>query len=86
MKSLYSNATVVWDEFEIVKRESLIREIPILLQSAWRELNPKIQFIRCETPVLTPEKYLKSHIENKFKGLKYLRVNVSRVYTSILAA
>jgi hypothetical protein len=66
MKTLWSNATVMWNESEIIRRENLIREIPVQLLDAWRTLNPAVQMERCETPILTPEDRLKSHIETGF--------------------
>jgi glycyl-tRNA synthetase (class II) len=66
MKQCFSNATVMWNEREIVRRENLIREIPCLLLSAWRDLNQAVQMERCETPILTPGDRLKGHIETGF--------------------
>ena len=54
MKNCFSNATVMWSELEITRRENLIREIPGQLLAAWRDLNPAVQMERCETPILTP--------------------------------
>lgn len=67
MKTCFSNATVCWNEQEIARRESLIREIPLLLQNTWQALNPAVRMERCETPVLVPADRLKSHIEAKFE-------------------
>jgi hypothetical protein len=66
MKKCYSNATVAWDEREIARRESLIREIPLLLLDTWRALNPAVAMERCETPILTPAEKLQSHIDTGF--------------------
>lgn len=66
MKNCFSNATVLWTEREILRRESLIREIPVLLLDTWRTLNPAVQMERTETPILTPAEYLAGHIEAKF--------------------
>lgn len=66
MKPCFSNSTVSWNEFEITRRESLIKEIPILLLKTWREINSAVKIERCETPILTPAKYLQSHIDNEF--------------------
>lgn len=66
MEKCFSNATVLWNEREIVRRESLIREIPLLLLHAWRDLNPAVQMERTETPILTPADQLTGHIEAKF--------------------
>jgi hypothetical protein len=57
----------MWSEQEIVYRENLIREIPIVLKKSWCELNPIIQFERCETPILVPASYLDSHISKGFE-------------------
>lgn len=77
MKNCFSNATVYWNEQEILRRESLIREIPALLLSGWQNLNPSVKMRRCETPILTPADYLKSHIDTGFNLIKaggsYLR-------------
>lgn len=67
MKKCFSNATVAWSEPEILRRESLIREIPVLLLGAWRDLNPAVQMERIETPILTPAEYLKGHIDTGFE-------------------
>lgn len=69
MKPCFSNATVSWNERDILRRESLIREIPALLLDVWRGLNPAVQMARCETPVLTPASKLQGHIEQKFELL-----------------
>ena len=66
MKTCYSNATVMWSEREILRRESLIREIPVLLLDVWRGLNPAVQMERTETPILTPVEHLRGHVEAKF--------------------
>lgn len=66
MQSCFSNATVMWNEAEIVRRENLIREIPLLLLTAWRNTNPAVQMERCETPILTPGNRIQGHIETGF--------------------
>lgn len=66
MQNCYSNATVMWNEAEIVRRENLIREIPKVILDAWTELNPAVRMERCETPVLTPAEKLQGHIETGF--------------------
>lgn len=66
MKQCFSNATVMWNEQEIVRRESLIREIPLLLCAAWQELNPAVRMERCETPVLVPVERLQGHVDSGF--------------------
>lgn len=69
MEACFSNATVMWNEREIVKRENLVREISTLVLFEWRKLNKVVQLERCETPILTPKEKLKGHIEEKFKLL-----------------
>src|SRR5665811_859062 len=66
MEQCFSNATVMWTEREILRRESLIREIPVLLLDVWRNTNQVVQMERVETPILTPGEYLQSHIDAKF--------------------
>lgn len=67
MKQCFSNATVMWNEQEINRRESLVREIPALLLSTWRGLNRAVAMERVETPILTPGAELKSHIDVGFE-------------------
>jgi hypothetical protein len=67
MQQCFTNATVCWNEFEIARRESLIREIPILLKGVWQNLNRSVDFKRIETPILTPASYLQGHIDAKFE-------------------
>jgi len=69
MKTCFGNATVAWNEFEIARRESLIKEIPILLMDTWRNMNPAMKMERCETPIITPENLLQNHINNNFNLL-----------------
>lgn len=66
MKTMFSNATVRWTEAEIEARESLIREVPVILGAAWRRLNPRVRLERVETPVLTPAVALEGHIKTGF--------------------
>lgn len=67
MENCFTNATVSWNETEIIKRESLIREIPQLIYTQWHSLNRMVSMERIETPILTPASRLKSHIEEKFE-------------------
>lgn len=67
MEKCFSNATVSWLDFEILRRESLIAEIPLLLKKAWKALNHSVDFHRVETPILTPASYLQSHIDANFE-------------------
>lgn len=70
MDNCFSNATVMWDNEDIAKREALILEIPILLNNVWRALNRSFYMERCETPVIVPESVLKSHIDQNFELIK----------------
>lgn len=73
MRQMFSNATVMWNEYEIELRESLVREIPVLIKDAWLELNDAVRMERVETPILTPEGMLQGHIEAKFDLIKVSR-------------
>jgi glycyl-tRNA synthetase (class II) len=57
----------MWNEFEIIRRENLIREIPCLLKMTWETLNRAVRMERCETPILTPAEKLQSHINTGFE-------------------
>ena len=70
MNAIFTNATVSWNEFEIARRESLIREIPLLLIDTWRTLNPAMKMERCESPILVPREKLASHIATGFDLLE----------------
>lgn len=83
MDKCFTNATVMWNEQEIIKRENLIREIPSILQKAWRDLNSAVQFERCETPVLTPASYLESHINKHLRLLNTGRRGYLRPETTV---
>jgi len=67
MKNCFSNATVSWNQLEISRRESLIREIPLIIQDTWVRLNPAVYLERVETPVLTPAAKLEAHLEANFE-------------------
>lgn len=67
MEQCFSNATLLWTEQEIARRESLIAEIPLVLKAVWQGLNPAVSFTRIETPILTPASRLKGHIDAKFE-------------------
>jgi len=82
MNTLFSNATVVWNELEILRRENLIKEIPALILNTWQNLNHAVKMERCETPILTPADFLKSHIETGFELIEtsrgYLRPETTK--------
>lgn len=61
---------VMWNEEEITRRESLIREIPLLLKNTWNEINRAIRMERVETPILTPANKLEGHIKTGFNLIK----------------
>lgn len=61
MKTIFTNATVMWDELEIERRDQYVRQIVLILTESWQRLNQSVKFRRVETPILTPDKYLVSH-------------------------
>lgn len=61
---------VMWNEEEITRRESLIREIPLLLKNTWNGINRAIRMERVETPILTPPEKLEGHIKTGFNLIK----------------
>lgn len=69
MEPIYSNSQVIYNELDIEKRESLIRELSVIVKNSMQSLNPSVKFARVETPIITPESYLQTHIENKFQML-----------------
>lgn len=82
MKQCFSNATVMWDEPEIARRESLVREIPLQLLDAWQSWNQAVRMRRVETPILTPEGKLKSHVETGFNLVPAGRMGFLRPETT----
>lgn len=66
MRTCFTNATVMWDEDEIILRESLVARIPSMLKSAWYDLNPAVQMRRVETPILVPGDRIQGHIDTGF--------------------
>jgi hypothetical protein len=81
MKKLYSNATVMWSEQEIIRREALINQIYQVLYATWRDMNRAVQFYRVETPIITPAEFLKGHTDEGFPMLQcergYLRPEIA---------
>jgi len=73
MKTIYSNATVLWTEREIEERDALVKQCYQAIREAWFGLNPAVQFQRVETPILTPAEYLKGHIDAGFPLLSCSR-------------
>jgi len=81
MQKIYSNATVLWTESEIVQRDALINKIYQILRQTWVEMNRAVQFYRVETPIITPDKFLNGHVSEGFPMLKcergYLRPEIA---------
>jgi len=69
MKQMYSNATVMWDETELVDRECLITQCAQLISEAWTGMNRAVRFRRVETPILTPANALGGHVAQGFPML-----------------
>lgn len=69
MKALFSNATVLWTEAEIIHRENLVRAIPQMLMETWQNINRAIRMVRVETPILTPASAIQGHIDEGFELL-----------------
>jgi len=76
MEQLYSNATVMWTERDIVEREALVNQCVATLKETWRGMNRAVQFTRVETPIITPAQYLESHEEEGFPMLRCERGNL----------
>lgn len=66
MQTMFSNATVMWTEQEIVERDCLVRQCFQIVNRAWSDLNSAIRFRRVETPVITPPSELHGHIKAGF--------------------
>lgn len=73
MKTMFSNATMMWNEKEINEKEYLIKKIYMIVSGAWKDLNKSINFSRVETPILTTKLALKSHSGAGFKMLETSR-------------
>lgn len=69
MQTLYSNATVWWDEREIAERDALIALCFHTVSDAWTGMNPAVRFRRVETPILTPAEALAGHVACGFPML-----------------
>lgn len=67
MKACYTNATVMWSEQDIIKRENLVREIESIIKNTLISLNSAVNMFRCETPILTPALKLQEHISTGFE-------------------
>jgi hypothetical protein len=69
MRQLFSNATVMWDEREIIEREALVRQCVAIVSDEWTGMNPAVRFRRVETPTLTPDSELAGHVAEGFPML-----------------
>ncbi|MEM6260468.1 MAG: aminoacyl--tRNA ligase-related protein [Planctomycetota bacterium] len=69
MKQMFSNATVMWDERDLVERESLIAQCVQIVSDEWTGMNRAVRFRRVETPTLTPASNLAGHIAEGFPML-----------------
>jgi len=82
MEQLYSNATVMWTEKELIEREALVNQCVASIKHIWTVMNPQVKFQRVETPIITPGSLLQSHIEEKFPMLQcergFLRPETTR--------
>lgn len=69
MIPLFSNATVMWTEREILERESLVSLCRQIVSDVWTGMNPAVRFCRVETPTLTPASSLEGHLAAGFPML-----------------
>ena len=73
MKAMFSNATVMWDEHEIIERDALVSLCYSLVSDAWTGMNRAVRFRRVETPILTPAAVLAGHVGAGFPMLETKR-------------
>lgn len=66
MRTMWSNATLMWDEQDLVERDALVLQLVGLVREAWTSLNPAVSFRRVETPILTPPDALRGHLDEGF--------------------
>ena len=82
MEQLYSNATVMWGERDLIERDALVNQCIASIKHIWTVRNPQVKFARVETPIITPAEYLESHINEGFPLLQcergYLRPETTR--------
>lgn len=69
MRAMFGNATVMWDERELIERDALIQQCVALVSDEWTGMNPAIRFRRVETPTLTPDSELAGHVAEGFPML-----------------
>jgi aspartyl/asparaginyl-tRNA synthetase len=69
MKQMFSNATVFWDERELIERDALVAQCVSLVSDEWTGINRAVRFRRVETPTLTPESELAGHVTEGFPML-----------------
>lgn len=73
MRQMFSSATVMWTEREIVERETLTQRLFQAVSESWTSLNPAVRFCRVETPILTPVESLAGHVGQGFPMLETKR-------------
>jgi len=77
MKTIFTKATVLWNERELVERECIVATITSLLSSVWGSMNRAVRFVRVETPIITSKDILAGHVAEGFPlfdvELGYLR-------------
>jgi len=73
LKQLYSNATVYWSEYDLVRREAIIKRLFSIIKDAWLKLNKAVRFHQIETPIITPDSYLTGHTDSGFPMLSTSR-------------
>lgn len=82
MEQLYSNATVMWTEKDLVERDALVNQCVAAIKHIWTVRNSAVKFARVETPIITPSEYLESHVNEGFPMLQcergYLRPETTR--------
>jgi glycyl-tRNA synthetase len=66
---MYSNATVMWGERELVERDALVSICVQTVIDSWTGINPAVSFCRVETPILTPGDALAGHVSGGFPML-----------------
>ncbi len=54
MNPIFSNGLVWWDEISITLRQNYIEQLTVIVKKSLMDINPAWQFVRVETPLLTP--------------------------------
>ncbi len=82
MKKLWSNATLMWNEQDLIERDAIVNQLVGMVKSTWSQINPKIQFARVETPILTPHASLQGHIGEGFPVIQTKKRGILRPETT----